>query len=114
MIAPIQKPEKLPDTIPDKMVKDAPPSREAVTTSFVCFAFGLVKIFVISGIKAAPRVPQEIIKDKMNHKLFSMPPSSHLLTENVIIIDKTDVNQTRFVSGTSKSNLLFSLSHFLA
>jgi hypothetical protein len=50
MIAPIQKPEKLPETIPERIVNEAPPSREATTTSEVCFAFGDVKIFVASHI----------------------------------------------------------------
>ena len=30
MTAPIQKPEKLPDTIPDNIVSEAPPSFDAV------------------------------------------------------------------------------------
>ena len=101
---PIQKPEKLPETIPERIVKEEPPSFEAVTTSFVCFAFGEVNNFVASGIKAAPNVPQEIITDKINHKLFSSPPSNALLTPNVIIIENIDVNQTRFDNGASKSN----------
>ena len=50
VIAPIQKPEKLPETIPERIVKDEPPSFEATTTSFVCFAFGDVNTFVASGI----------------------------------------------------------------
>ena len=69
MTAPIQKPEKLPATIPERIVNDAPPSLEAVTTSSVCFAFGLVNTFVASGIKAAPNVPQEMMIAKTNHKL---------------------------------------------
>ena len=84
--APIQKPEKLPETIPERIVKEAPPSREAVTTSSVWSAFGEVKIFVNSGINAEPKVPQEMIADKINHKL---PP----------------IGANRFVNGFSKSNL---------
>ena len=90
------------------MVKEAPPSRDAVTTSLVCFALGLVKIFVASGISAAPRVPQDIIIDNTSQR-FPCVPKSQRLTEKVIIIDKIEVIQTRFVNGASKSNL----SHFL-
>ena len=114
MIAPIQKPEKLPATIPERIVKEAPPSREAVTTSFVCFAFGEVNILVASGIKAAPNVPQEMINDKLNHKLFGRSPKSHLLTAKVVMIDNIEVNQTRFVKGASKSNLFSCFSHLFA
>ena len=52
------------------MVREAPPSFEAVTTSAVCFAFGDVNTFVASGINAAPKVPQEIITDKINQRLL--------------------------------------------
>ena len=102
--SPIQNPEKFPDTIPDRMVKEAPPSLEAVTTSHVCFALGLVNTFVNSGIKAAPRVPQLIIIDKVSHKLFGIEPNKYLLTPKVMQIDNIEVNQTRFVKGASKSN----------
>ena len=67
-IAPIQKPEKLPDTIPESIVSDAPPSLEATTTSWVCFALGLVNTLVASGMRAAPNVPQEIIIESTSHK----------------------------------------------
>ena len=56
-------------TNPERMVNDAPPSLEATTTSLVCKALGLVKIFVNSGISAAPRVPQLIIIESTSHKL---------------------------------------------
>ena len=67
--APIQKPEKLPATKPERIVNEAPPSLDAVTTSSVCFALGLVNIFVASGINAAPKVPQEMMIARINHKL---------------------------------------------
>ena len=61
MTTPCQKPEKLPDTIPDKIFKEAPASRLALTTSSTCFDFEDVKIFVNSGIIAAANVPQLMI-----------------------------------------------------
>ena len=73
MIEPIQNPEKFPDTKPDKIVNEAPPSFDAVTTSLVCFAFGEVNTFVASGINAAPKVPQEIMVDNIIHKLLLNP-----------------------------------------
>ena len=45
-----------------------------------------------------------MIQDRTNHKLPPISANNHLLTPNVITIDKIDVNQTRFVNGFSKSN----------
>ena len=67
-INPVQKPEKLPATNPDKILSEAPPCSEALTTSLTCNDFGEVNIFVISGMTAAPKVPQEIIVAKIHHK----------------------------------------------
>ena len=61
--------------------KEAPPSFEAVTTSEVCLAFGLVNTLVNSGINAAPKVPQLIIVDNVNHKLFGICISRETQTE---------------------------------
>ena len=68
MTIPVQKAEKLPETSPERMVNEDPPSREAVTTSLVCLAFGEVNIFVNSGMSAAPKVPQEMIREIKSHK----------------------------------------------
>ena len=102
---PIQNADILPDTIPERIVNEEPPSLEAVTTSSVCLAFGEVKIFVNSGIKAAPNVPQEMIAERISHKLLPISANNQWLTPNVIAIDRIDVNQTRLVNGFSKSNL---------
>ncbi len=64
---PIQKALKLPATIPERMFKDGPPSREALTTSAAWVELGLVNILVNSGIKAAPKVPMLMMADKTNH-----------------------------------------------
>ena len=50
------------------------------------------------------RTVQEIIPDKINHKSPPKGASNHSLTENVIIIDKIEVIQTKWVRGPSKSN----------
>ena len=39
---PVQKLPKLPDTSPDRMLSEAPPWREVLTTSFTCDAVGEV------------------------------------------------------------------------
>src|SRR5437879_11060167 len=61
MRMPIQKALKFPATIPERIVSDAPPSREAVTISCTCLEWELVKILVNSGIRTAARVPQLMI-----------------------------------------------------
>ncbi len=66
--------------------------------------------FVASGINAAPKVPQEMIIERTNHKLSGNPPNNVLLTQNVIIIDNIDVIHTKLVKGASKSNFLVILS----
>ena len=55
--------------MPDRIVSEAPPSLDATTTSWVCLALGLVNTLVASGIRAAPKVPQEIMIDQTNHKI---------------------------------------------
>ena len=71
---PFQNALKLPATSPDKIFKEGPPFLEASTTSFTCVDFGLVNIFVNSGMRAAPRVPALIMTDSMIHILFGMSP----------------------------------------
>src|SRR5438876_10273112 len=58
---PFQKALKLPATRPERIVRDAPPSREAVTISCTCLECELVKILVNSGIRTAASVPQLIM-----------------------------------------------------
>ena len=55
---PIQKALKLPATNPERMVSEAPPSRDAVTISWTCLEWELVKTLVNSGISTAASVPQ--------------------------------------------------------
>ncbi len=68
---PIQKALKLPATRPERMFKDGPPSREALTTSATWLELGLVNILVNSGINAAPKVPMLMMADKTSHSCSS-------------------------------------------
>src|SRR5436190_11357083 len=68
MSMPIQKALKLPATIPDRMVSDAPPSFEAVTISCTCLEWELVKILVNSGMSTAAKVPQVMIVASCHHR----------------------------------------------
>src|SRR5438876_7557222 len=55
---PIQNALKFPATMPERIVRDAPPSRDAVTISCTCLEWELVKTLVNSGMRTAARVPQ--------------------------------------------------------
>ena len=106
---PVQKPEKLPATKPDNILSDAPPCSDALTTSFTCEDFGEVNILVISGIIAAPNVPQEIMVANIHQRsVFPLRfPIRKYDVTNVPIIDRIDVIHTRLVRGASKSNSSF-------
>src|SRR5579872_460181 len=110
MSMPFQKALKLPATRPDKIVSDAPPSREAVTISCTCLECELVKILVNSGISTAARVPQLMIVASCHHRLGnSCPPTdksriSSQLMPNDVVMHRIDAIQISRVSGSSKSN----------
>ena len=61
------------------MFSDAPPSREAVTTSFTCPDDVDVKIFTNSGMMAPARVPQVITVESCHHRLV-LPPMSGIIS----------------------------------
>ena len=65
---PFQKALKLPATRPERIVSDAPPSREAVTISWTCLECELVKTLVNSGISTAASVPQLMIVASCHHR----------------------------------------------
>ena len=70
MIAmPSQKALKLPATRPERMFSDAPPSRDAVTTSLTCADSVEVKTLVSSGMSAPASVPQVMIVDSCHHSV---------------------------------------------
>ena len=62
---PFQKALKLPATRPERIVSDAPPSRDAVTISWTCLECELVKTLVNSGISTAASVPQLMIDGQL-------------------------------------------------
>src|SRR5579875_3569696 len=114
MSIPFQKALKLPATIPERIVNDEPPSREAVTISWTCRECELVKTFVNSGISTAARVPQLIIVANCHHRCgigwvtFSTTTarsfSSNQLMPNEVVMHRIDAIQIRRVNGCSKSN----------
>src|SRR5213593_3315774 len=89
---------------PDKMFNEAPPSRDAVTTSRTCRDSVDVKTFTNSGMIAPANVPQVITMDSF-HQSEGSPPRSGIIiaeTAKVNATDTIDVSHTRVVSGASK------------
>src|SRR3954447_3956843 len=105
---PIQKALKLPATMPLKIVSDDPPSRDAVTTSWTCLEWELVKTLVNSGMRTAARVPQLMMVASCHHRLGNaMPDTSRSLMSSQLIpneveIHRMDAIQIRRVKGCSK------------
>src|SRR5262245_8732155 len=99
--SPIQNALKLPAVRPDRMLSDAPPSRDDATISPTCPELVDVKIFTSSGIIAPASVPQEIIVASFHHSDVSSPRlgiSSQDVTY-VTPIEMNDVSHTSHVSG---------------
>src|SRR5262249_23530663 len=118
MRMPFQNALKLPATMPERIVSDEPPSRDAVTISWTCLECELVKIFVNSGMSTAARVPQLMIVASCHHRCGSATttsfPSTSLVTDRSRIsrklirydveMHRMDAIQMRRVSGSSKLN----------
>src|SRR5438046_1697672 len=118
MRMPIQNALKLPATMPLRIVSDDPPSRDAVTTSWTCLEWELVKTLVNSGMSTAARVPQLMIVASCHHKLgravvTGNPPFdcttarsriNSQLMPNDVVMHRIEAIQIRRVSGCSKSN----------
>src|SRR5262249_41651509 len=103
IVMPSQYALKLPATNPERMLSDGPPSRDDITTSFVCRESTEVKTFTNSGMIAPASVPQVMIADSFHHSAPS--PRFGMMsreTMNVRITETIDVSQTRNVSGASK------------
>src|SRR6185436_7709149 len=105
MHRPVQNAEKLPATRPERMLSEAPPCRDEVTTSLVWRLSVDVKIFVNSGISAPAIVPSEMMVESTHHR--SGPAAGwwarrRLLATYVTMIDTMEVIQTRLVSGCSR------------
>src|SRR5512145_3210281 len=109
-VSAFQNTEKLPATRPERIVSDAPPSRDAATISLVWRDPLLVNALVSSGISAAASVPHEMMAESFHHRPLPSPPSIHAETANVTMMDRMDVSHTRPVSGASK--LILSLLAF--
>src|SRR6187402_2889578 len=101
--SPIQNALKLPAVRPDRILSDAPPSRDDATTSSTCFEWVDVKIFTNSGIIAPASVPQVMIVANFHHMPLPRSEISSTEAKYVMTIDITDVSQTNDVSGCSKS-----------
>src|SRR3954447_26875335 len=92
---------KFPATRPDRMLSDAPPSRDDVTTSLTCPDSTDVKTFTSSGMIAPASVPQVMIAESLSQSVVS-PPRDGIIrydTMNVRTTERMEVSQTRKVSG---------------
>src|SRR5262245_47847614 len=70
---PGQKPEKSPETYPDRMLSDGPPSRDEVTTSPTWRDSVEVNTLTNSGMIAPAAVPQEMMIESC-HQSWVSPP----------------------------------------
>src|SRR5499426_2984394 len=89
---------------PERMLSDAPPSRDEVTTSRTCRDSVEVKILTNSGMIAPASVPHVIIVASFHQSVVSPVTSGirSLEAKYVITTETPDVSQTSDVSGASK------------
>ncbi len=66
---PSQNALKLPATRPDRILSDAPPSSDEVTTSRTCRELMEVKTFTSSGMIAPASVPQVMTDESFHHNV---------------------------------------------
>ena len=78
MLRPSQYAEKLPATKPERMLSDAPPSRDDLTTSCTCREFVEVNTLTSSGMTAPASVPHEMI-DASFHQSVPSPSSTGII-----------------------------------
>src|SRR5437879_6115693 len=93
MRRPIQNALKYPATSPERIVREAPPSRDAVTISWTCLEWELVKTLVNSGISTAARVPQLMMEASCHQSwgsAFVTPPA---LTDRSLISSQLIPNE---------------------
>ena len=69
MTTPIQNAEKYPAMRPARMLRLAPPSRDAVTTSRTCLEWVEVNTLTTSGMIAPASVPSVMISDSCHQRL---------------------------------------------
>src|SRR5437588_13124690 len=102
MRMPFQNALKLPATRPERIVSDAPPSREAVTISCTCLECELVKTLVNSGMSTAARVPQLMIVASFHHSPSCVCDSSSRRSQLMkydVVIQRIDSIQIKRVHG---------------
>src|SRR3954462_6620639 len=115
---PFQNALKLPATMPERIVSEAPPSRDAVTISCTCLECELVKTLVNSGITTAARVPQLMIDASCHQRLSkALPPMvrsriSRKLMKYDVVMHRIDAIQIGRVNGCSKSTSFSPLYFF--
>src|SRR5882724_4598678 len=103
ILSPSQYALKLPATNPARIFRDAPPSREEVTTSFTWLDSTDVKTLTSSGMIAPASVPHVMTVESFHQSV----PSPRSLTRThearyVVATDTNDVSHTSRVSGASK------------
>src|SRR6266853_3085619 len=104
IVIPNQNALKFPATKPDRMFREAPPSRDDVTISRTCRELVEVNTFTNSGIIAPASVPQVITSDNFHHSVGS-PTTLGIRSRdarNVSAPDTSEVSHTSDVSGASK------------
>src|SRR4051812_25646970 len=113
MVNPIQYALKFPVVRPDRILRDAPPSREELTMFFTKDDSVEVKILTNSGIIAPARVPQVMIVASF-HQIVPSPMCgmSRYDARNVNRTETSEVIQTSDVKGASKF-ILSTFSYFL-
>src|SRR3954463_16201872 len=93
IVMPSQYALKLPATKPDKMLSDAPPSRDDVTTSLTCRDSVDVNTFTNSGMIAPASVPHVITSESFHQSVPSPSVGSIAFeTMNVSTTERIDVS----------------------
>src|SRR5688572_33440295 len=95
---------KFPAMKPERILSDAPPSRDDVTTSRTWRESVDVKTLTNSGMTAPASVPQVMIAESFHHIVVSPPRVGmrSFETKNVTATERIDVSHTSDVSGASK------------
>src|SRR5437667_7065566 len=103
MVRPSQYALKLPATNPERTLSEAPPSREAVTTSRTWLDSVEVKTLTSSGMMAPARVPQVMMVESFHQSVPS--PRSWISSHDAKYVrstDTIDVSHTSEGSGAPK------------
>src|SRR6266705_1937940 len=88
---PSQKALKFPATKPDRMLSEAPPSREEVTTSRTCDDLSDVNTVTSSGMIAPASVPHVITSDNFHHSVRS-PPTLGMISDETTNVSATETS----------------------